>query len=215
MTVAPPIGPGIEDRSLRLAVLQTRAAGDGGTIEACRRCTLCEQRKKVVFGVGDATAKIMLVGEGPGQKEDELGEPFVGRAGLLLDEMLAAMHLRRQDVYIGNTVKCRPPGNREPEAEETEACRPFLTEQIRIVRPWAIVALGGTAARWFFPDISSIIAERGKWRQWSVVGKEPGTQIFFDVMPTFHPAFLLRNALAKPAAWRDLQAVMRHVGIPI
>jgi DNA polymerase len=166
----------------------------------------------------------MFVGEGPGAQEDEKGEPFVGRAGELLDNMIEAMHLRREDVYIGNTVKCRPPGNRDPEKEEMDACAPFLAEQIHIIQPRAIVALGRVAARWFFPDIESIIAERGKWRQWPLAGPmfpmtggdaQCGPVTLYDVMPTFHPAFLLRNRLGKPAAWRDLQAVMRHVGIPV
>ncbi len=180
----------------------------------CRRCKLAQSRQTIVFGEGDPEARVMFVGEGPGADEDAQGRPFVGRAGKLLDRMIEAMHLRRQDVYIANTIKCRPPENRDPETDETAACRPFLVDQISAIRPRAIVALGNAALHWFFPEAEGIMKERGRWRQWSAPAA-PDDLVIVDVMPTFHPAFLLREPAAKRTTWRDLVAVMRVLGIPV
>lgn len=192
--------------SERLRVLHEDGIGD------CRRCGLHVGRKNIVFGVGNPDANLMFVGEGPGADEDEVGEPFVGKAGKLLDQMIEAMGLRRSDVWIGNTVKCRPTvdetrsKNRPPTPEERAACGGFLHTQIDIIKPQVIVALGAVAARFFFPDMGGIMSERGKWRQWgSLQGK------LIDLMPTYHPAFLLRDPRAKKPAWKDLQAVMKRL----
>ena len=162
---------------------------------ACRACPLCEQRKQAVLGVGDVNADWLFVGEGPGAEEDERGEPFVGQAGKLLDAMLAAIDLKRGDnVYIANTVKCRPPGNRTPEPEETAACWPFLARQIALVRPKLIVALGRPAAQTLLQTEVKIGAARGR------VFEHNG----IPVIVTYHPAYLLRNLPDKAKAWEDL-----------
>lgn len=160
----------------------------------CQKCRLCEQRTNVVFGVGAENARVMLIGEGPGQHEDEQGEPFVGRAGVLLDKMMDAVGLsRRTNVFIANMVKCRPPQNRDPLPDETETCLPFLREQFKLIRPKIIVCLGRIAAqRLISPDFK--------------VTKQHGE--FFDkkgtlMMGTLHPAALLRNPNQKPAAFED------------
>ena len=161
----------------------------------CRRCRLCEGRTQVVFGVGNPRARVMFVGEGPGADEDRLGEPFVGRAGQLLNTMLPSIGLRRQDVYIANIVKCRPPGNRDPQPDEAAACMPFLKRQIELIDPAVIVLLGRIAARFLLGTTAPISSYRGRWTSWH--GR--------DVLPTFHPAYLLRNPAAKREAWADLK----------
>jgi DNA polymerase len=164
-------------------------------IRDCRACGLCDARKQAVPGVGDVDADWLFVGEGPGAEEDERGEPFVGQAGKLLDAMLAAIGLRRgEGVYIANTVKCRPPGNRTPEAAETSACWPFLRRQIELVRPRMIVALGRPAAQILLNTEVKIAAARG--RQFEYQG--------IPVIVTYHPAYLLRNLPDKAKAWEDL-----------
>jgi len=163
----------------------------------CRRCGLCERRSHVVFGRGAAAARIMLVGEGPGADEDRLGKPFVGAAGQLLDKILAAAELPPGDTYICNVVKCRPPGNRVPLPEEQEACKGFLREQIRIVQPWIIVCLGATAGQTLLSPARRITRDRGRWQQ---KGR-------FWIMPTYHPAALLRDESKKRDAWADFKAV--------
>jgi DNA polymerase len=168
----------------------------------CTRCKLAPARKKLVFGVGSPSAELMFVGEGPGADEDEQGEPFVGRAGQLLTKMIEAMGYRRSDVYIANVVKCRPPGNRNPEPEEMDACEPFLKAQIRAVGPKAIVALGKIAAQTLLRDTTAISRLRGRWATYE------GTPL----MPTFHPAYLLRSPDEKKKAWEDLQLVMKALG---
>lgn len=165
----------------------------------CRRCRLCEGRRQVVFGVGDPRARLMFIGEGPGQEEDRLGEPFVGRAGRLLDAMLRALGLPRQQVYIANVVKCRPPGNRDPQDDEVAACRPFLERQVELVNPEIIVTLGRIAARHLLGRTEAMRDLRGRWTSWR--GRR--------VLPTYHPAFLLRTPSAKAEAWRDLKEVRR------
>jgi DNA polymerase len=168
----------------------------------CTRCKLAPGRTKLVFGVGNPASELMFVGEGPGADEDAQGEPFVGRAGQLLTKMIEAMGYRRSDVYIANVVKCRPPGNRNPEPDEMEACEPFLRAQIRAVAPKAIVALGKIAAQTLLRDTTPISRLRGRWATYE------GTRL----MPTFHPAYLLRSPEEKKKAWEDLQIVMKELG---
>ena len=165
------------------------------TVRACTACGLCRQRKQAVFGVGAESATWLFIGEGPGADEDELGEPFVGQAGKLLDSMLAAIGIKRgREVYIANVVKCRPPGNRTPTAEEAAACAPFLDRQIELVKPKIIVALGKTAATRLLDTEASLASLRGK------VHGYKGT----PVVVTYHPAYLLRSLPEKAKAWDDL-----------
>jgi uracil-DNA glycosylase len=169
----------------------------------CVRCKLHKGRHNIVFGVGDPKARLMFVGEAPGEDEDLKGEPFVGKAGQLLTKMIEAMGLRRQDVYICNTVKCRPPNNRNPEPEELAACEPFLKGQLASVKPEAIVTLGKFAAQALLREQTPISRLRGQWREYEGI----------PVMPTFHPAYLLRSPQEKVKVWEDLQAVMRKLGL--
>jgi uracil-DNA glycosylase family 4 len=173
----------------------------------CTRCPLHAQgRKQIVFGVGNPDAELMFVGEGPGADEDEQGIPFVGRAGQLLTNMITnGMGLRREDVYIANVVKCRPPGNRTPEREECETCSPFLVRQIEAVDPKVVVALGAVAARTLLGVSESMGALRGRWHDFR--GRK--------LAVTYHPAYLLRDPRQKKETWKDLQMVMEYLGIPI
>ena len=168
----------------------------------CQRCKLARDRVQLVFGQGDPEAPLMFVGEGPGRDEDLAGEPFVGAAGALLTRMIQAMGLSRETVYIANVVKCRPPENRDPEPDEVETCLPFLLAQIEAVAPAVIVTLGRHAAQSLLRTSEPITRMRGSWRSVTVAGRE------IRVMPTFHPAYLLRNADAKRPAWEDLKLVM-------
>jgi DNA polymerase len=168
----------------------------------CTRCKLAGGRKTLVFGVGNPAAELMFVGEGPGADEDVQGEPFVGKAGQLLTKMIEAMGYRREQVYIANVVKCRPPGNRDPEPDEVAACEPFLKAQIAAIRPRILVALGRVAVQTLLRDPTPISKQRGRWREYEGV----------RLMPTFHPAYLLRNPPEKKKAWEDLQLVMREFG---
>jgi len=163
----------------------------------CERCKLHSGRTKVVFGVGDPDANLMFVGEGPGENEDRTGEPFVGRAGQKLDEMIVAIGLSREQVYIANIVKCRPPGNRDPERDEVETCEPFLFAQIEAIRPRAIVTLGGPATKTLLRTTTGITRLRGTWHEFRGI----------PVMPTFHPAYVLRNYTLKirTQVWEDLK----------
>jgi DNA polymerase len=170
----------------------------------CRRCKLSGGRTHLVFGVGNPAAELMFVGEGPGADEDQQGEPFVGRAGQLLTKMIEAMGFRREDVYIANVVKCRPPGNRNPEPDEIEACEPFLRAQIAAIQAKVIVALGKFAAQTLLRDPTPITKLRGRWQAYQGV----------RLMPTFHPAYLLRSPEEKKKAWDDLQLVMKELGRP-
>ena len=164
-------------------------------IRSCRKCGLSHTRTQPVPGEGPSPSSVMLVGEAPGQEEDLEGRPFVGAAGKLLDRMLAAVGLKRSEIYITNVVKCRPPGNRTPEREELEACRPYLARQIRLVKPRAILALGAVAARSLLLTEEPLSRIRGKVHHLEGI----------PVVPTYHPAYLLRNPAAKRAAWEDLQ----------
>ncbi len=169
-----------------------------GILGECTRCKLCHGRNSLVFGNGAADTKLVFVGEGPGAEEDRTGLPFVGAAGDLLTRMIAAMGLSRDQVYICNVVKCRPPGNRTPEPDEIAACRPFLRAQIQAIHPQIIVALGRTPAQVLLNTTAPISRIRGKFSSWEGV----------PVMPTFHPAYLLRTPSAKRQVWEDLQLVM-------
>jgi DNA polymerase len=170
----------------------------------CTRCKLHRQgRKQIVFGVGNPRAVLMFVGEGPGADEDEQGEPFVGRAGQLLNNMIKAMGLKREELYIANIVKCRPPGNRTPERDECETCSPFLLRQMAAIQPKAIVALGAVAAKTLLAINSSMADLRGRWYDFR------GTKLAV----TYHPAYLLRDPRQKGEAWKDLQMVMEYLGL--
>ncbi len=170
----------------------------------CTRCKLHKLgRKQIVFGVGNPRAELMFVGEGPGADEDEQGEPFVGRAGQLLNKMIEAMGLKRSDVYIANVVKCRPPQNRTPERDECETCSPFLLRQIEAIRPKAIVALGAVAAK----NLLQVNDTMSELRSRSYDFR--GSRLFV----TYHPAYLLRDPRQKGEAWKDLQQVMKFLGL--
>ncbi len=170
----------------------------------CKRCKLCSGRKNLVFGVGNPKARLVFVGEGPGAEEDNQGVPFVGAAGQLLTKMISAMGYTRDEVYICNVVKCRPPGNRNPEPDEIQACQPFLEAQLNAIRPSVIIALGKFAAQTLLRSDTPITRLRGHWREY----------VGIPLMPTFHPAYLLRNPAEKKAAWADLQAVMARFPKP-
>ena len=164
----------------------------------CRRCKLCTLgRSQVVFGVGNAKARLMFVGEAPGEEEDKRGEPFVGKAGQLLTKIIEAIGLTREQVYIANVIKCRPPGNRNPEPDEVEQCEPFLFRQIEVIRPRVIVPLGKFAAQSLLKTMDPITRLRG--RQFDYRGAV--------LIPTFHPAYLLRNPSAKREVWEDMKKV--------
>jgi len=179
----------------------------------CTRCKLHLQgRKQIVFGVGNPRAELMFVGEGPGADEDAQGEPFVGRAGQLLNNMIKAMGLKREDVYIANIVKCRPPGNRQPERDEAETCSPFLMRQISAIKPKAIVALGATAAKNLLAMNAPMTELRGRWYDFKPVGSDP-SWAGARLAVTYHPAFLLRDPRQKGEAWKDLQMVMKYLGM--
>jgi uracil-DNA glycosylase len=172
----------------------------------CVRCRLHKQgRKQIVFGVGNPDADLMFIGEAPGADEDAQGEPFVGRAGQLLNNMIKAMGLRREDVYIANIIKCRPPGNRTPERDECETCSPFLMRQISVIKPKVIVALGAVAARTLLAINAPMSELRGLWYDFR------GTKLAV----TYHPAFLLRDPRQKKEAWKDLQMVMTELGLQL
>ncbi|MBI5548573.1 MAG: uracil-DNA glycosylase [Deltaproteobacteria bacterium] len=169
---------------------------------ACTRCKLSSKRKNIVFGVGSPKAELVFVGEGPGADEDEQGIPFVGAAGQLLTKMIEAMGYTRDEVYICNVVKCRPPGNRNPEPDEIQACEPFLKQQLASLKPRVIVTLGKFAAQTLLRDETSITRLRGNWREYCGI----------RLMPTFHPAYLLRSPSEKKKVWEDLQQVMKVFG---
>ena len=186
----PTVSADADGKAARLAQLAREAQG-------CRRCPLYQGATQAVLSDGTPDAKLVFVGEGPGQDEDRQGVPFVGRAGQLLTKMITAMGLRREDVYICNVVKHRPPGNRTPLPEEMDACFPLLREQLAIVRPRVICALGSTAVKALLCPYTSITKARGSVREYDGI----------PVVPTFHPAYLLRNPAAKKDAWDDLKKV--------
>ena len=177
---------------------RTRELRDWATIASlCKKCSLCESRNRVVFGVGPVGAKLMLVGEAPGQHEDEKGLPFVGRSGDLLTKMLRGIGVRRKDVYVTNVLKCRPPDNRTPEQDEIDSCREYLQRQIEIVSPAILVALGATAMRCLTQKRAAISSVRGEFIDYEGI----------PVLSTYHPAYLLRDPRKKTEAWEDLQTL--------
>lgn len=186
------------------AVEPARSRGDADDLDelalrigGCTRCRLSEKRRQTVAGEGDREASVMFVGEGPGGEEDRTGRPFVGQAGKLLDGMIFALGFEREQVYIGNVVKCRPPGNRDPQEDEMAACSSFLERQIELIRPRVIVALGRVASRHLTGATKPMGALRGRWAAYR------GTPL----LPTYHPAYLLRNPSAKREVWQDLKIV--------
>jgi uracil-DNA glycosylase len=171
----------------------------------CRRCPLSRKRTHLVFGEGDPAARLVFVGEGPGYEEDQQGRPFVGPAGQLLSKIIAAMHLSREQVYICNVVKCRPPQNRNPEPEEITACMPFLERQLAALHPEVICTLGAVAARALLNRNEPVSALRGRFHEYKGI----------KLMPTFHPAYLLRNPEQKRAVWEDMKKIMALLRIPL
>ncbi|HJT17328.1 MAG TPA: uracil-DNA glycosylase [Thermoanaerobaculia bacterium] len=170
---------------------------------ACEKCRLAKTRTQVVYGVGNPNADLMFIGEAPGRDEDEKGEPFVGRAGQLLTDIIKAMKLTRDDVYIANVIKCRPPENRNPEPDELDACRPYIRRQVELIQPKVIVTLGRFALQSLTEKAYGITSVRGQWLEYNGV----------KVMPTYHPAYLLRNPAAKKDVWADMKKVMSELGI--
>jgi len=185
---------------LSLAALRPR-------VLSCTLCPLSETRNNVVFGEGNPSADVMFIGEGPGETEDRTGNPFVGLAGQKLDEVLSSVNIRREDVYISNVVKCRPPGNRVPSRSEMEMCFPYLESQIAFIKPALIVTLGNTATQWLMPDIPGITKSHGNIFSW-----RGGILLF----PMFHPSYLLRNpsrekGSPKYLTWLDIQKVSKWI----
>ena len=173
----------------------------------CTKCRLCETRTHTVFGEGDVDAKIFFIGEGPGENEDQTGRPFVGRAGDLLNNMIVGMGLKREQVFIVNIVKCRPPGNRVPAPDEVATCTPYLERQLEIIRPRAIVTLGLPATQYMLQTKTSMGRLRGQWHKWRDI----------KLMPTYHPAYVLRNPTyeTRAAVWSDLKQVLTELGMPV
>ncbi len=208
-TEAPSIvGPDNQAKTERLDAL-ARQYADG-----CEKCHLAQSRNKVVFGQGAADTNLVFVGEAPGAEEDRQGLAFVGRAGQLLTRMIEAMGLKRDQVYICNVLKCRPPGNRTPSADEIAACSPILLQQLQIIEPKVIVALGAPASQTLLETKESIGRLRGRFHDFY----PSGTPLMGEpvkLMPTYHPAYLLRNPPDKRKAWEDLQLVMAELGLPL
>ncbi|WP_338034950.1 uracil-DNA glycosylase [Lamprobacter modestohalophilus] len=180
------------------------------SVAECRRCKLCQTRTKTVFGTGNRQAELMFIGEGPGQDEDRQGEPFVGRAGQLLNKMLAAVGLTREQVYIANIVKCRPPGNRNPEPDEASACRPYLERQIALIQPKLIVSLGAVSANNLLGNTEAVGRLRGKPHQY-----QPGKGAApIPLIVTYHPSYYLRSPAEKAKGWQDLQRIIKALRPP-
>ncbi|MCJ7544670.1 MAG: uracil-DNA glycosylase [Phycisphaerae bacterium] len=194
----------------RAAALQ---AMDVNEVRGCTKCRLHQGRTQTVFGEGSPTAQIVFIGEAPGEEEDRTGRPFVGRAGELLTRMITAMGLKRSDVYICNVVKCRPPGNRSPAADEADACRDYLLRQLQILAPAVLVTLGNPATQKLLDTPVGITKLRGQWQKLPLLIPGLGG---IDVMPTFHPAFVLRQYTAdvRSKVWADLQEVMARLNLP-
>ncbi len=176
--------------------------------QSCIKCGLHQGRNTVVFGVGNPNADLMFVGEAPGADEDKQGEPFVGRAGQLLTKIIEAMQLTRDDVYIANVLKCRPPGNRNPEPDEVETCSPYLLRQIELIQPKVIVTLGNFSSKMLLGTKTGITALRGKFHEYAFAKQDSHAPV---VMPTYHPAYLLRNPNGKRDVWEDMQQVMTYL----
>jgi DNA polymerase len=191
----------VEEKQSRLIALESNE------VRGCTRCRLCETRRNTVFGEGAADAKIFFIGEGPGENEDLQGRPFIGKAGQLLDKMIAGMGLARQQVYIANIVKCRPPNNRVPAPDEVATCTPYLERQLEIIRPRVIVTLGLPSAKYMLNTKLTMGRLRGNWHWWRGI----------KLMPTFHPAYILRQYTdeTRAAVWHDLKLVLSELGMPI
>jgi DNA polymerase len=189
-------GEDVREASSEFEVLRAQA-------EACTKCRLAGTRTHVVFGVGNPNADLMFVGEAPGRDEDVQGEPFVGRAGQLLTDIIKAMKLTRDQVYIANVIKCRPPENRNPEPDELDACRPFIRRQVELIQPKVIVTLGRFGLQSLTEKAYGISTVRGQWLDYNGI----------RLMPTYHPAYLLRNPAAKKEVWADMKKVMAELGI--
>ena len=200
LDVAPitPATPVVEDSNCKTLLGELQAIAT-----VCEKCKLSKTRTQVVYGVGNPNADLMFIGEAPGRDEDEKGEPFVGRAGQLLTDIIKAMKLTRDDVYIANVIKCRPPENRNPEPDELDACRPFIKRQIELIQPKVIVTLGKFALQSLTGRASAISGARGQWTEYDGI----------KVMPTYHPAYLLRTPSAKKDVWQDMKQVMAELGI--
>lgn len=199
--VPPPGAPGTpaQERAVDWSALQEE-------VRTCTQCALHRGRTQTVFGVGSQTADLLIIGEAPGAEEDRRGEPFVGRAGQLLNAMLAAIHLDREDVYIANILKCRPPNNRDPKSDEAATCTPYLQRQIDLLRPRVILALGRIAAQWLLRSDAPIGRLRGRTFEFGA-GATP-------LVVSYHPAYLLRSPLAKSKSWGDLKLVKRLLAPP-
>jgi DNA polymerase len=200
--VAPPNTTPVSATASAPADAAQRLAQLAATVSSCQKCVLCQKRKQTVFARGTGSSGVCFVGEGPGADEDAQGLPFVGKAGQLLDKMIEAMGLSRDEVYVCNVVKCRPPDNRKPEPDEMAACLPYLAEQLDLVRPSVIVALGATAVQGLLGTSVGIMRLRGNWKTYRGI----------PLMPTFHPAYLLRTPSAKRQVWEDLQEVLKRIG---
>lgn len=187
------------DKRIRLLAMHDKE------VRGCIKCRLCETRTNTVFGEGDPNARLFFIGEGPGENEDLSGRPFVGKAGQLLDKMIIAMGLKREQVFIANIVKCRPPNNRVPAPDEVATCTPYLQRQLEIVRPQVILTLGLPSAKYMLQTNSTMGRLRGQWQEWRGI----------KLMPTFHPAYVLRQYTAetRAAVWSDLQLVMHELGL--
>ena len=175
---------------------------------SCVKCGLHQGRNTVVFGVGNPNADLMFIGEAPGADEDRKGEPFIGKAGQLLTKIIEAMQLTRNDVYIANVVKCRPPNNRDPASDEVETCSPYLLRQIELIQPKVIVPLGNFSTKLLLDTKTGISTLRGKFHEYAFAKQDSHAPV---VMPTFHPAYLLRNPNAKREVWEDMQQVMTYL----
>ncbi len=197
---------GSSEKSALLSVI------DETRVKGCRRCGLSETRAQTVFGQGNSDARLVFVGEAPGYEEDKQGLAFVGKAGQLLTKMIDAMGTSREEVYICNVLKCRPPGNRDPMADEILACGDYLREQLSIIEPEIIVALGAPAAKTLLHTGLSIGKLRGRFHDYFISG-EPGSGKAIPLMPTYHPAYLLRSPGEKKKTWDDLQMVMAALGL--
>jgi len=206
-TPAPPVLPSASAASIQVSSTPTeptvRLAQLAAAVRDCRNCRLHARRTQVVFGTGDPTATLVFVGEAPGHDEDVQGEPFVGQAGQLLTRIIAAIGLTREQVYMLNVVKCRPPQNRNPQPDEVAACRPILQEQLACLQPRVICALGALAAQTLLQTEEKISRLRGRFHMLGAI----------QVMPTYHPAFLLRNPQYKRAVWEDMQRIQAVLGL--
>ena len=216
-TVAAETGLAVAEPSQASRNVEQELRAISEDIGECTRCRLSKGRNHIVFGTGNIHADLMFVGEGPGADEDEQGLPFVGRAGQLLNNMIAAMGLRREDVYIANVVKCRPPQNRTPERDECETCIPFLLRQIAAIRPKVMVALGATAAKNLLAINSPMAELRGRWYDFNINVNSQGLPdpegFTVKLAVTYHPAYLLRDPRQKKETWKDLQMVMKYLGL--